>query len=109
MKQRVIKLKDIDGFTVVSAVKEDTGLMYDILLDSLGKNRVPKCKPRIGVIAGENVICVSVSDRPRILSDEPFYESAEVLRWVSLNKELILKHWNNEISDREILNLLRSL
>ena len=109
MKQKIIKLKDIDGFTVLSAVKEDTGLMCDILLDSLGKNRVPQCGPRIGVIAGENVVCVSVSEKPKILSDEPFYESAEVIRWVRLNEELILKHWNKEISDREILNLLRSL
>ncbi len=109
MKHKPIKLKDLDGFTVLRAVKEDTELRYDILLDSLGKERIPACSPRIGVILEAVVIFISVSEKPKILSDEPFYESAEVLRWVSLNWELILKHWNKEISDREVLNLLRSL
>ena len=97
------KLKNIDGFLVARAASEETGLPYDILLDSLGKNNIiPDC-PRVGVIVGDNVIPVQISDDPVILSGDDFPDTNIVLNWVARHKTELLRHWNKEITDLEIL------
>ena len=76
------KLKNIDGFLVVRLTSEDSGLPYDILLDSLGKNGIiPDC-PRVGVIVGDNVVPVQISDDPVILSGNDFPKANIVLNCV---------------------------
>lgn len=97
------KLQNIDGFLVARASSEETGLPYDILLDSLGKNNIiPDC-PRVGVIVGDNVILVQISDDPVILSGDDFPDANIVLNWVARYKTELLRHWNKEITDLEIL------
>ena len=97
------KLQNIDGFLVARASSEETGLPYDILLDSLGKkNIIPDC-PRVGVIVGDNVIPVQISDDPVILSGNDFPDANIILNWVSRYKAELLRHWNKEITDLEIL------
>ena len=72
IRYRNIKLKNIDGFLVARLTSEDSGLPYDILLDSLGKNDIiPDC-PRVGVIVGDIVVPVQISDDPVILSGNDF-------------------------------------
>ena len=76
---------------------------YDILLDSLGKNNIiPGC-PRVGVIVGDNVILVQISDDPVVLSGDDFPDANIVLNWVARYKTELLRHWNKEITDLEIL------
>ena len=54
------KRKHIDGFFVVCATPKETGLPYDILLDSLGaEKRFPGC-PRLGVVIDDYVVPVSI-------------------------------------------------
>jgi hypothetical protein len=103
IRYRDIKLKNIDGFLVARAASEETGLPYDILLDSLGKNNtIPSC-PRVGVIVGDNVILVQISDDPVVLSGDDFPDANIVLNWVARYKTELLRHWNKEITDLEIL------
>ena len=98
------KLKNIDGFLVARAASEETGLPYDILLESLGKNNIiPGC-PRVGVIVGDNVVPVQISDDPVILSGNDFPKANIVLNWVARYKTELLRHWNKEITDLEILD-----
>lgn len=98
-----IKLKNIDGFWVARLTSKDSGLPYDIFLDSLGKNNIiPDC-PRVGVIVGDNVIPVRISDDPVILSGDDFLDANIVLNWVARYKTELLRHWNKEITDLEIL------
>ena len=104
IRYRNIKLKNIDGFLVVRLTSEDSGLPYDILLDSLGKNNIiPDC-PRVGVIVGDNVIPVQISDDPVVLSGDDFPDANIVLNWVARYKTELLRHWNKEITDLEILD-----
>ena len=100
------KLKNIDGFLVVRAISEDTGLPYDILLDSLGKNNPFRLCPQVGVIVGEGVITLQISDDSAILSKNGFPYENEVLNWIDMHKTVLLRHWNKEITDLEILEAL---
>lgn len=95
---------------MANAVKSDTGLPYDIWLDSKGKERnVPHNYPRIKVDVNGNLIPVIISDNPIIpksVGIETFRKFNEIKEFIIKNKEILLKHWNKELSDRETLNLL---
>ena len=97
IRYRNIKLKNIDGFLVVRLTSEDSGLPYDILLDSLGKNDIiPDC-PRVGVIVGDNVIPVQISDEAIILSEHHFEDCKRITEWITKHREVLMKHWHREL------------
>lgn len=95
---------------MANAVKEDTGLPYDIWLDSRGKERnISHNLPRIKVDVDGNLIPVIISDDPRIpdnIKIKTFRKFNEVRKFIIQNKDVLLKHWNKELTDREVLNLL---
>ena len=103
------KRKHIDGYTVACATKQETGLPYDVLVDSLGADkrwrRWPGI-PRIGVIVDDVVVPISIADPPIVLSGSKFAGSVIVLEWVAHFREPLLKHWNKELDDLEILTTL---
>ena len=109
IRYRNRKRKHIDGYTVACATKDETGLPYDILVDSLGADkrwrRWPGI-PRIGVIVRDIVIPVSIANPPVILSGSRFDKSEIVLEWIDNFREPLLKHWNKELDDFEILTAL---
>ena len=115
-KEYFDELNDLDEdlmFEMANAVKEDTGLPYDIWLDSEGKNRkVSHNSPRIKVSVDGKLIPVLISDNPDLPEDvlkkgtKRFRRFNEIRKFIIDNKEILLKHWNKELSDREILNLL---
>ena len=73
LRYRNRKRKRIDGYTVACATKQETGLPYDVLVDSLGADlrwrRRPGI-PRIGVVVKDIVIPVSIADPPVLILDE---------------------------------------
>ena len=98
--------KHINGFFVACATAKETGLLYDVLIDSLGSDsKFPGC-PRVGVVVGDFVVPVKISEKPVVLSGYDFYKDEEVLEWVAVHKMVLLQHWNKELSDRELLNAL---
>ena len=99
-----IKYIDMDGYFVLHLDSSETLLPYEILIDSLGlaKDDVPM----IGVVVGDMVIFVSVSDSPENLSRIGFPDQEKIFGWIKEHKEVLLKHWNKEISDRELANAL---
>ena len=100
------KRKKIDGFFVVCATPKETGLPYDVLMDSLGiEKRFTGC-PRVGIVVGDIVVPVEISDNPVVLSGYDFPKADEVLCWVSSHEEELLRHWNKELSDLEILEII---
>lgn len=109
LRYRNRKRKRIDGYTVACATKQETGLPYDVLVDSLGADlrwrRRPGI-PRIGVVVKDIVIPVSIADPPVILSGIRFESSEIVLRWVAHFRVPLLEHWNKELDDLEILTTL---
>ena len=99
MDYKNVKRKHIDGFLVVCATPKETGLPYDILMDSLGSEKETKEYPKLGVVIQDMVV-------PAILSGTTFKDSEKILEWVKKNHVLLLKHWNKELSDLEVLEEL---
>lgn len=63
----------------------------------------------------ENFRCyVSIEDHPRILSpkrgiDPKSSSILSLMKWIVLNKEALLKHWNSEIDICEFFTLMQPL
>lgn len=87
--------------------KNDTELHYDIWIDSMGRDRLVRHDtPRIKVKVDRRTVSISISKEPKILAGKDFPHSTEVFRWISKYYEILMKHWNKEITDKEALNLL---
>ncbi len=49
---------------------------------------------------------VGISDNPVVLSKYDFPMKEEVLGWVAKHRTELLRHWNKELSDFEILEAI---
>ena len=96
-------LRTIDGYTVVCITAGETGLPYDILLDSLGASNEFPGRPRLGVVMGDLVVRVSIDEAPEVLSGSHFEKEEAVKEWIAKHKQALLLHWNKELTDREVL------
>jgi len=101
-------------FEMANLRPEDTGLSVFIWVDEMGGVRrtghdVPRLK-----VAEENpcnfVATVSIDIKPKVLEgDLEYKEMRKVLKWVSLNHDLLLKHWKGEISTKQMFTQVISL
>lgn len=90
---------------------EDTGLPMVVWISEKGG---AKHGPRLKVskkmgdkIDPSNVLTVTVSDNPTMYNGELEPKVFNKLKqFIKLNKENLLKYWNNEVSTREFLNSL---
>ena len=92
--------------------KDKTGLPFDIWLDSVGKDRkVSHRKPRLKVrLDNKELIPVSIEKEPKILvkgKDIPKFR--QFRKFLLLNYEILMKHWNLEIEDDDVLDLIKSI
>ena len=106
LRYRNRKIEQLDSSFFAHAEKEDTGLEYDILIDSLGNRKRWSGCPRVGVIVENVVVPVSISSDPTVLSGKGFPGFAPIHKWVLKYKDPLLAHWNGEMTDREILNMV---
>ena len=104
--QRTASLVAIDDFFVTRIDRRNTRLPYDILLNSRGTCGLDGHLPRVGMVCGEMVIPVSVTEEPLPLSDDRPAGTESVLIWVKHNKNLLLMHWMGRITDHEVLKLV---
>ena len=87
--------------------KQESGLQYDIWLDSAGFARNTQNKVmRIKVGVGDELIPVIIASQRDIRSLRSFRMENEIVSWVVHNYDTLFKHWNGELSDRQALNLL---
>lgn len=87
--------------------KDDTGLPYDIWIDSEGKLRkVGHNSPRIKVDVDGDRIPVSISQNPMILVDKKIPKFNLIKNYVIKYFDVLIKHWNKELTDKQALNLL---
>ena len=95
-------------YEMANVSKQDTKLPYDIWIDSVGKDRSSEHNlPRIKVDVDGDRIPVSISDEPEILvSNKTIPEFSEIKKYIKKYKDVFLKHWNKEITDRQALNEL---
>ena len=103
VKYHNVELEKIDGFLVACAAAKETGLPYDILLDSVGAEKEHPGCPRIGVVVGNIVVPVSISEEPVMLSGYAFEGSAQICDWVSRHHVPLKMYWNKALTDREML------
>ena len=93
----------VDGFLVARVDKEDTELPYDILLHSLGKEGEMGDHPRVGVVVGEKVVPVSISDNPEELSMDTLPQESVIFEWIGHYYKALRLHWDGIIDDLEVL------
>lgn len=94
-----------DGiYEMANLQPSETGLSYSVWVDSEGKDRLPKHNiPRIKILVNNEFIPISISDDPEILVDKKVKNFREVRNWIIKNKEALLKHWNREWTDRQLM------
>lgn len=108
------KLNEDLLFEMANLEKRDTGLPYDIWIDSAGKSRGNEHSdtPRIKIDVNGDLIPVEISDDPDIPSSVkkqgipniPHF--SDIKKYVKAYKKVLLAHYLNQISDKQALNLL---
>ena len=94
-------------FEMANLRKQESGLPYDLWLDSAGCARNTHHKVmRIKVGVGDELIPVIIDSQRDIRPLRPFRMENEIVSWVVHNYDTLFKHWNGELSDRQALNLL---
>ena len=99
-----IPIDEIDESFVANVSTKDTGLAYGILLNSLGPEEDDM--PMLGVVVNGLVILVSISEKPENLSRKEFPDQSRIFEWVSRYRDPLDRHWNKELTDREVLGMV---
>lgn len=87
--------------------KRESWLPYDIWLDSSGCTRnTPNNTMRVKVGIGDELIPVIINSQRDIRPLRHFKREREIISWASDNYDILLKHLNGDLSDRQALNLL---
>lgn len=94
-------------FEMANLRKQESGLPYDIWLDSAGYRRNTRHNVmRIKVSIDNELIPVIIASQRDIRPQKHFKRENEIISWASDNYYTLFKHWNSELSDRQALNLL---
>lgn len=100
-------LNENQFFEMANVSKKDTGLPYNIWIDSAGASRNTKHNiPRIKVDTGNDLIPVSISRSPEILVNKKIPKFLEIQNYIIKYYDVLMSHWNKEITDKQALNLL---
>jgi len=100
----------IYGMAVID--KSLSGLPYDIWLDPAGDRRNTRHNsPRLKVNVDGVLIPYTIGDIPKqAVSDKrKVNHENKIIRWIQQNKDILLKQWRCEISDKEALDLVKKL
>ncbi len=103
------KQNKTDAYTVTCISARETGLPYDVLLDSIGSDKLFSGKPRVGVLVEDTVVPVSISEKPVVLSGYHFQNESLIIKWIKKYNAELLEHWNKKMTDKEILNSLGNM
>ena len=94
-------------FEMANIRKQESGLPYDIWLDSAGyKRNTPHNVMMIKVNIDNEFIPVIIASQRDIRPQKHFKREKEIILWASDNYNTLFKHWNGELSDRQALNTL---
>ncbi|MBR1420844.1 MAG: hypothetical protein IJ575_07325 [Selenomonadaceae bacterium] len=89
-----------------------SGLPYEVLIDYDGKNRPrPNNSPRIMICLDRtqyDFVPISIDkEKPVALIECEIPEFEMIADWIKENYDILMRHWNNEISDYEALVALK--
>lgn len=97
-------------YEIANFSKRDSELPYDILVDSSGCQRSSKHNsPRVKINADGDLIPMSISKNPEILVNKKIPKFGIIKDYISNNYDLFIKHWNQEITDKQLLIQLDSV
>lgn len=97
--------ESIYGMAVVD--KDEFDLPYDVWLDPAGSSRnVKHSLPRVKVVVEDERIPFSISDDPKPLVNRKIKDAKRIIEWIKKNKENLLKQWNRELTDSQVLKVL---
>lgn len=94
-------------FEMTNLRRQESGLPYDIWLDSSGHLRKTRHSHfRIKVSVDNMLIPVVIKSMEEIKPLKPFKGSAKIISWIRDNYEILFSHWNGELSDIQALSML---
>ncbi len=94
-------------YEMANLPKKESGLPYDIWLDSAGCDRnVQHNHPRIKVSVNGELIPVILYSKTKIEAQKEFLKSGTIINWITEHFETLRDHWRRKLTDREALNLL---
>ena len=93
-------------FEIANLRKQESGLPYDIWLDSAGYKRNTHHSVMIKVSIDNELIPVIIASQRDIRPQKHFKRENEIILWASNNYDTLFRHWNGELSDRRALNIL---
>lgn len=94
-------------FEMTNLRKHESGLPYDIWLDSAGCTRNTQHNVmRIKVSTGDELIPVIINSQRDIRPLRHFKSEREIISCASDNYDTLFKHWNGELSDGQDLYIL---
>ena len=94
-------------FEMANLRKHESGLPYDICLDSAGyKRNTPNNVMSIKVSIDNEFIPIIIASQRDIRPQKHFKRENEIISWASDNYDTLFKHWNGRLSDRQALNIL---
>lgn len=107
---------DHEVWGMSNIMPDDSGIKGVVLWASTGTVAGKKLKhgPRLKVylgtsVAGAKSVSVTLTKPPRILGDMPRRVEKDVLKFIDLNFDLLLAHWENKISSKNFLLNLKKL
>ena len=106
------KAKDIINMMEMASLQpRDTGTLLPIWIDEVGKERKGKHNtPRLRVHYEGKYIPVSIEADPKILAGSlPDKYFSALSAWISLNLDILMKHWNREITTMELFRSVKKL
>jgi len=105
----------IDIYEMANLHKEDTGISNVVIWVSGGGEKL-KHGPRIKVVHGnkfkpELSSTIPLTPPMRIIgnADVSQEEFAQIIDWIELNRDIILKYWNDEISTHTLLDSIKKI
>lgn len=104
------------AYEMANVSKEDTGLPYDLWIDSIGSDRNSKhSAPRLKVRIDGKFIPVLLSDNPDIPDSvkkagiKDFPHLSEIKKYIKAYLDIFLAHYNKELTDKQALNILSTI
>jgi hypothetical protein len=109
---------DRDHFLMSNLSSKTTGIDGAVIWVAAGEfgGAGSKHGPRIEVVLGDTLACeglrdavaVTLTEPPEVLGDLPGKVREQVVKFVDKNRDVLLRHWNGELSTVEMLDLLES-
>lgn len=93
-------------FEIANLRKQESGLPYDIWLDSAGYKRNTHHSVIIKVSIDNELIPIIIASQRDIRPQKHFKRENEIILWASNNYDTLFRHWNGKLSDRQALNIL---